>query len=570
MPLLTPEERIGSTVGGYRLDRMIGEGGMGVVFEATHGTLETRVAIKLLHPHLTRDESTATRFEREARAAAKIRHPNVVRILDFVKAEDGAACIVMDLLTGESLTDRLKRAPLPPDEAAEVLLPIMDAIGFMHEAGIVHRDLKPDNIYLAREAGKIVPKLLDFGIAKVLDDSSHVTRTGMVVGTPAYMSPEQARGSKKVGPGVDIWAMGIVWFECLVGHTPFAADGPQAMLAEILTKSPPPIRSVAAQVPPHVGDVIDTALARRPEERFAKMRAFSEALKAAFDAPAPSKPPPAKPQEPMPGSPLSATGPIGTPLPQTRATPQALDPSVATSDTLLADPNDPTQPSGQQLVPQPAPVSGPAPRRRSFALVGLLAGVATSVGAVVLIGGSGDGETARAVAPTVVTEPDAGPPDVGSDALLDALPIDAPLDVPADASELDATHTVMRSSMMRTRMGMETAEMEAEMTAGMEAEGPQVYPELPDHVIDRVVRFRSGMIGRVCGVHQRSLREPVPAVRATFTIATDGSVARGSIQFPPRTPAMISACVRTQMVGWRFPPAQRPRTVTRTIPVMAN
>lgn len=581
MPLLTPEERIGTTVGGYRLDRLIGEGGMGVVFEATHAALETHVAIKLLHPHLTRDEGTATRFEREARAAAKIRHPNVVRILDFVKADDGAACIVMDLLTGESLTDRLKRAPLPPEEAAEVLLPIMDAIGFMHEAGIVHRDLKPDNIYLSREAGKIVPKLLDFGIAKVLDDSSHVTRTGMVVGTPAYMSPEQARGSKEIGPGVDIWAMGIVWFECIVGHTPFAADGPQAMLAEILTKRPPPMRSVAAHVSPHVADVIDTALAPK-SERFVNMGAFAAALQAAFDAPAPSKPPPPKAQQPMPGSPLSSTGPIDPTFPPTRAsapaTPQPMGASVATSDTLLADPDDPTRPSGNQLVPEAVAVSSGAvssgPRRRNgvtvarkeVALVGLATGLLVGIGVVILVG-AGSGEAEHTVTPTEavnVAPPDAAA-DVAFDTLpFDALPADAPPDVVVDATELDAGRATMRQSTMMRR-----AEMQTEMQTEMEPE-PPLPEQLADHVIDREVRFRANLIGRACGVHQRGRPNPIPAVRATFTIAADGTIARESIQFPREVPHVIRGCVSIHMLGWRFPRAQQPRTVTRSIPVMAN
>lgn len=568
-------------VGGYKLDRLIGEGGMGVVFEATHAALETRVAIKLLHPHLTRDENTATRFEREARAAAKIRHPNVVRILDFVKAEDGAACIVMDLLMGESLTERLRRAPLPPDEASDMLLPIMDAIGHMHDKGIVHRDLKPDNIYLSREAGRIVPKLLDFGIAKVIDDSSHVTRTGMVVGTPAYMSPEQARGSKEIGPGVDIWAMGIVWFECIAGRTPFDADGPQAMLAEILTKQPPPLRSIAAHVSVPVATVIDTALARRPVERFQKMEAFATALKEAFATPAPSKPPPPKQQQPLPGSPLSATGPIGSPFPETRATPQAMSAEVGTSPTLLADPNDPTQPSGQQPIAQPVPqhanatTASPAPRSKLPLVIGAL--VLLGLGGVaVAVVANGDEdttvpvteETPRRVTP-VVMDRDTGPEldaaaDVAADEDEDAGLADAgPEDTSDETDAAEETTSMMRGPRMSAMM--EAAMMEA-ASAEMEAE-PELPEQVSDRVLDQTLRMRSMMIRNSCQAQQRSLPQPVESVQVTFTINPEGQVVFRSINFPRTVPIMLHGCVRTQLAIIRFPRAQNPTTVTRSIPV---
>ncbi len=574
-------------VGGYKLDRLIGEGGMGVVFEATHAALETRVAIKLLHPHLTRDENTATRFEREARAAAKIRHPNVVRILDFVKAEDGAACIVMDLLMGESLTERLRRAPLPPDEASEMLLPIMDAIGHMHDKGIVHRDLKPDNIYLSREAGRIVPKLLDFGIAKVIDDSSHVTRTGMVVGTPAYMSPEQARGSKEIGPGVDIWAMGIVWFECIAGRTPFDADGPQAMLAEILTKQPPPLRSIAAHVSVPVATVIDTALARRPVERFQKMEAFATALKEAFATPAPSKPPPPKQQQPLPGSPLSATGPIGSPFPETRATPQAMSAEVGTSPTLLADPNDPTQPSGQQPIPQPVPqqanatAASPAPQQSKLPLV---------IGALVLLGlggvavavvANGDEdttvpvteETPRRVTPVVMDRDNRPELDAATDVAVDvnededAGSVDAGPEHASDETDAAEETTSMMRGPRMTAM-MEAAMMEA-ASAEMETE-PELPEQVSDRALDQILRIRSMVIRNSCDVHQRGLPQRVPTAEVTFTINPEGRALHGAIQFARGTPFSIQNCLRTQLSIIRFPQAQNPTTFTRNIPVSRN
>ncbi len=255
---------------------------MGVVFAAQHASLGSPAAVKLLHPHLVRDASVALRFEREAKAAAMIRHPNVVRILDLVTAEDGARCIVMDLLEGESLGDRIMRVgPLSPEATAALLLPVMHGLADAHRQRIVHRDLKPDNIFIAREAGREVPMLLDFGIAKLLD-GTHATQTGMMIGTPAYMSPEQVRGLRDIGPPTDVWAMGAVWFECLSGRTPLLAETPQGMIASILTEAPPPLRTVKGSVPSHLADVIDRALKKDLSERYPDMSSFAAALRAAL------------------------------------------------------------------------------------------------------------------------------------------------------------------------------------------------------------------------------------------------------------------------------------------------
>jgi len=283
VPILTAEDRIGSRVGPYVVDRIIGEGGMGVVF-AGRDADEQPVAIKLLHPHLGADASAAKRFVREAQAAARIQHENVVRVRETVMADDGAACIVMELLDGEPLTALLLReGPLDPERTAELLLPVMDALAEAHDAGIVHRDLKPDNVFLAYRGGEVVPKLLDFGIAKLLDGSATATRTGMMLGTPAYMAPEQARGEKEIGPAADVWAMGALWFECLSQRTPYVAETPQAFIAKILTESPMRVRDVEEQVPERLAKPIDQALRKDVRERPTSMRAFASSIRLALD-----------------------------------------------------------------------------------------------------------------------------------------------------------------------------------------------------------------------------------------------------------------------------------------------
>ena len=206
MPVLSAEERIGTQIAGrYTITAVLGEGGMGTVFEAEHTWTGRSVALKLLKPELAKNPDLVTRFLSEARAAAKLKHPNVVDILDMGQGEEEGVFLAMEKLEGEPLSARAKRSALPVEEAVALLVPVMDALSVAHEKfSIVHRDLKPDNIFLATDGrGGIVPKLLDFGIAKVTDDLFAAnTHTGTLIGTPWYMSPEQALADKGLGPSL--------------------------------------------------------------------------------------------------------------------------------------------------------------------------------------------------------------------------------------------------------------------------------------------------------------------------------------------------------------------------------
>ncbi|MBN8610917.1 MAG: serine/threonine protein kinase [Deltaproteobacteria bacterium] len=290
MPILTDQERIGTLLGErYRIDAILGRGGMGVVFRAHEVETGQAVAVKILRPELAQsDPQFAKRFLREARAAAAIRHTNVVEVLDLGEEPDGTIYQVLQLLVGASLREHLERKDkLDLAMTLELLLPVMHALEAAHAAGIVHRDLKPDNIFLARQpSGEAKPTLLDFGIAKLLDTrgGSFATNTGSIMGTPAYMAPEQAGGYKDQGPAIDIWAMGIIAYECLSGSPPFSGSSPAHVMLKIMTETPPAIDTVVTSVPSAVSRVIEKALARTPAERHQGMAAFREALRAAASA----------------------------------------------------------------------------------------------------------------------------------------------------------------------------------------------------------------------------------------------------------------------------------------------
>jgi serine/threonine protein kinase len=211
--------------GRYRLDAFVGEGGLGIVWAATHIVLRRPVALKFLK-HLGAEQSG--RFLREARISATLRHPHIVEVYDVLQLPEGAGmAMVMELLTGESLKARLARDPvLSPSEVASILLPVVSAVSAAHAASIVHRDLKPDNVFLVRgPIGVHTVKVLDFGLAKLLDVETRLTQSGAVLGTPHYMAPEQVTADKSIDHRADVWALGVILFEMLAGVRPVRGSG---------------------------------------------------------------------------------------------------------------------------------------------------------------------------------------------------------------------------------------------------------------------------------------------------------------------------------------------------------
>jgi serine/threonine-protein kinase len=282
--------RAGMVVGGkFALLRRLGEGGVGVVFEAEDTWIGRRVALKVLHSHLADQSDVLARFRREARAAAMTHHPNIVAVFEVGMWRDGSPYIVQELLDGQTLRELLDRKRrLLPAEAIEILVPIMGALSAAHRAGIVHRDIKPENIFLAlTPEGMVVPKLIDFGVAKIAS-SEKTTLKGSLLGTPAYMSPEQINGAGTTDPRTDIWAMGAVMYEMLAGTTPY--DGPTgaSILGKILTEAVPLLAQRAPDVPAPLAAVVHLALERDLERRFQDMTEMLDAVLAYAREPDPA------------------------------------------------------------------------------------------------------------------------------------------------------------------------------------------------------------------------------------------------------------------------------------------
>ncbi len=213
----------GTRVGRYALHRRLGVGGMGAVYEGVHEDLGKRVAIKLLHPQTAESAEARARFLREGRALARIRHPHVAEVFDVGQEANGLLYLVMELMEGESLGSLLeRRGRLSERETADIMIPLCAAVDAAHREGIIHRDLKPENIFLSRDAhGQVVPKVLDFGISKVQHAPGEaLTGTQRWMGTPQYMSPEQAASGREVDARTDIYALGVVLYECVCGELP--------------------------------------------------------------------------------------------------------------------------------------------------------------------------------------------------------------------------------------------------------------------------------------------------------------------------------------------------------------
>jgi len=271
----------GQTFGRYQIVRTIGEGGMGTVYEALHLGLKKRFAIKTLLASLAQVEEARLRFLREGEAAATINHPNVVAVTD-VGTEGGVPYLVMEYLEGETLGDLLAaRGRLVTEEAVGLLLPVIAAVAAGHDAGVIHRDLKPQNIFLARgRYGELTPKVLDFGVSKFAreDRSAAITQTMSVLGTAPYMSPEQARGAKRVEFASDQYALGLILYEMLTGQRAHAGEHPLEILHNVASRTIRPARELLPELPPALDAVLSRMLAGQPTERYQSLHECGRAL----------------------------------------------------------------------------------------------------------------------------------------------------------------------------------------------------------------------------------------------------------------------------------------------------
>ena len=324
MVKLPTEERVGAIIlGRYQIVRLIEKGGMGAVYEVTHKNLGRRFAAKMLSSELSRNEEALARFRREADAIARLRHPNIVDIVDWDLLDDGSPVLVMEYLRGGTLADHIARhGPLGWGLFADVADRALSAIQVAHAAGIVHRDLKPANIFLAvDDAGQVHPKVLDFGVSKVVDSHTMLGTNPTILGTPSYMSPEQAEGrSREVGPATDVWAMGAVLYEMATGRMAYWGDSVPAILYMVCHGAPEPMANLRPDAPRRLVNVIERTLTRDPEVRVRDASRLRRELRAAlapvlgaevnFD---PVTPFPARPPTPIPVFPGATPAP-GVPL----------------------------------------------------------------------------------------------------------------------------------------------------------------------------------------------------------------------------------------------------------------
>jgi serine/threonine protein kinase len=262
----------------YRLEQCIGQGGMAVVFAATHLHLQQRVAIKLLKPESPREPEVLERFLREARAASRLEDPHVARVLDVDAIEDGTPFLVMEHLEGCDLAQLVHQRALAIPEAVGYVREACQAIAEAHALGIIHRDVKPANLFLARRrSGDPIIKVLDFGISKLLEDT-RITEQQVGMGSAEYMSPEQMRSAADVDGRTDVWSLGVTLYELCTGRTPFHAEGVGAVIAAVMAAAPIPPRQHRPDLPPGLDAVILRCLEKDPQRRFASVEELSAAL----------------------------------------------------------------------------------------------------------------------------------------------------------------------------------------------------------------------------------------------------------------------------------------------------
>jgi len=271
------EDQVIAAVGHqYQLEAEIGRGGMSVVYRARDRRLNRAVAIKVLPPELAHDPAIRTRFMREAQTSAQLAHAHIVSIYD-VGERDGLAYIIMAMVSGGNLAMLLTAEPRQPiDEVRRLLAEVADALAYAHLRGVIHRDIKPDNILLDESSGRAM--VTDFGIARAIEASTRLTVTGIAVGTPAYMSPEQAVGDREIDGRSDIYSLGVLGYQMLTGRLPFSASNSMALLLKHVSEPPPPVAELRAEAPRALREAIERALAKSPEDRWPTAAAMRDAL----------------------------------------------------------------------------------------------------------------------------------------------------------------------------------------------------------------------------------------------------------------------------------------------------
>ena len=383
--------------GKYRIDGFLKRGGMGAVYKGTHLMLGKPVAIKLINPELVTSADIVDRFQREARAAANLTHPNIVIVHDLGQTAEGELYIAMELVGGRSLKQVIKEdGPMDPDRAVRQLKAMCSALALAHRNAVIHRDLKPQNIMVTEDSeGNEVPKILDFGIAKTFEpDSTALTATGTVIGTPQYMSPEQAKGME-VDMRSDLYSLGIILYEMLVGKVPFDDNSVPAVLVKHLSEMPAPPRQLRADLSPALEAVVLRTLEKDPENRYQSAEELSQGLEQA----------------------LVGVAPLPPPIPATQVDVPTVAETAVTGATTRRVATRPTAPVAQPLPPRP-----PDSRASKTGLfVGLSAlAVLLLLGFYFLVFRSGPGKVDDAAVETPTGAPAAASLDPSSSATVES------------------------------------------------------------------------------------------------------------------------------------------------------
>ncbi|MDB4957498.1 MAG: Protein kinase [Myxococcales bacterium] len=389
----------------YRIERLLAVGGMGAVYVGTHVKLRKRVAIKILNPQLS-SPLMIERFHREAITASQIGHEGIAQVTDIGTSSQGEPFLVMEYLEGESLASRLRTSgAMQIEVACELGCAILSPLGAAHAAGIVHRDLKPDNVFLVRQSRGEMVKLLDFGISRTtgLDTEFRLTTTGLILGTPYYMSPEQARGDSEVGPATDLYAFGVILYEMLIGHVPIQAENYNQLMYRVMTGDFVRPIEKRPNLPPALDELILRTMSRAPADRPASAAELEQALTAFCG--------PTFRDHALDGERISTPRlpHKTTPTPFTSPAPKQV---TGTDRTLLATPND--------LRATPTLITGPSPtvggkRSKMPLVVGLVALLGIGVGAAVMLAGphgkptAGSQAAGSASASSAVAKPPAPP-----------------------------------------------------------------------------------------------------------------------------------------------------------------
>jgi eukaryotic-like serine/threonine-protein kinase len=315
---------IGDVIEGkYRIDRLLGSGGMGEVYEGEHLRIHRRVAIKVLNAGLNAEPEFVRRFEREAQAAGRIGSRHIVEVLDLGELSNGDRYMVMEYLEGETLAERtMRKGPMPAEDIFLIAIQLLDGLTAAHEAGIVHRDLKPANVFLLDDGQRPdFVKILDFGVSKFLglgkEDS---TTTGLLLGTPRYMAPEQARGSKDIDHRVDIYAVGLILYRALTGRSPFVADSYNELMFKLVLEETPSIRAVLPNADGDVVSIVAKAMDRDREKRFNSAAEMAMVLRDWLEKRGVDVPPPPSRRQSLPSVGLGFDPTLVSVQPQTSVT----------------------------------------------------------------------------------------------------------------------------------------------------------------------------------------------------------------------------------------------------------